>query len=174
MLNLDLIWANLFGEISMQNLDHFLAERKSLNKSLTLVTGVFDLLHEEHFVFLQKAKNLGDLLLVGLESDLRVSQMKGEGRPINNQASRLANLQKLAIADFVFILPEKFSRPEEHRALISKVRPNFMAISSNTLFQAEKARILAEFSAKLVVVHDFNPEFSSSKIIKKLNKEGKE
>lgn len=149
----------------MSNLDQFLAKRQQLNKTLTLVTGVFDLLHEEHLIFLKKAKNLGDLLLIGLESDIRVRQMKGEGRPINKQETRLENLQKLGIADFIFILPEEFFRPEDHRALISKIKPNFLAISSNTLFQAEKAKILAEFSAKLVIVHDFNPDFSSSKII---------
>lgn len=157
----------------MQNLDKFLAERQRLGKTLTLVTGVFDLLHEEHFIFLKKAKKLGDLLLVGLEADLRVRQMKGDDRPINSQAARLANLQKLGIADFVFFLPEQFSKSENHRALISKVKPDFMAISSNTLFQAEKSRILTEFSAQLVVVHDFNPEFSSSKIINKITQEGK-
>lgn len=157
----------------MQNLDNFLAQKEQSNKTLTLATGVFDLLHEEHFIFLKKAKNLADLLLVGLESDARVRQMKGPGRPINNQAIRLENLQRLGIADFVFILPEQFSKPENHRALISKIKPNFMAISSNTLFQAEKSKILADFSAKLVVVHDFNPEFSSSKIINKITQEGK-
>jgi D-beta-D-heptose 7-phosphate kinase/D-beta-D-heptose 1-phosphate adenosyltransferase len=151
----------------MSNLEQFLVKRQQLNKTLTLATGVFDLLHEEHFIFLQKAKNLGDLLLVGLESDIRVRQMKGEGRPINKQEIRLENLQKSGIADFIFILPEEFSKPDDHRQLINKIRPDFMAVSSNTLFQAEKAKILAEFSAKLVVVHDFNPEFSSSKIIKK-------
>lgn len=155
----------------MSNLEQFLVKRQQLNKTLTLVTGVFDLLHEEHFIFLQKAKNLGDLLLVGLESDIRVRQMKGEGRPINKQEVRLKNLQKSGIADFIFILPEEFSKPDDHRQLINKIRPDFMAVSSNTLFQAEKAKILAEFSAKLVVVHDFNPEFSSSKIIKKITKE---
>ena len=155
----------------MSNLEQFLVKRQQLNKTLTLVTGVFDLLHEEHFIFLKKAKNLGDLLLVGLESDVRVRQMKGEGRPINKQEIRLENLQKSGIADFIFILPEEFSKPDNHRQLINRIRPDFMAVSSNTFFQAEKAKILAEFSAKLVVVHDFNPEFSSSKIIKKITKE---
>ena len=156
----------------MQNLDQFLVEREQSQKTLTLATGVFDLLHEEHLNFLQKAKNLGDLLLVGLEADLRVRQMKGEGRPINKQEIRLENLQKLLIADFIFILPEQFSKPDDHRALIAKIRPNMMAVSSSTLFQSEKAKILAEFSAKLVIVHDFNPAFSSSKIINKTKKEG--
>ncbi len=155
----------------MPNLDYFLNERRKLNKTLTLVTGVFDLLHEEHLRFLQKAKKTADLLIVGVESDLRVKQMKGQDRPFNDQASRLANLQKLGLADFVFILPEQFSKPEDHRALIAQIRPDFMAVSSNTLFQAEKAKILAEFDAKLVIVHAYNPEFSSSQIIKSKRKE---
>ena len=155
----------------MSNLDHFLSERRKLNKTLTLVTGVFDLLHEEHLRFLQKAKKTADLLIVGVESDLRVKQMKGQDRPFNDQMSRLANLQKLGLADFVFILPEQFSKPEDHRTLIAHIRPDFMAVSSNTLFQAEKAKILAEFNAKLVIVHAYNPEFSSSQIIKSKRKE---
>jgi len=155
----------------MPNLDYFLNERRKLNKTLTLVTGVFDLLHEEHLRFLQKAKKTADLLIVGVESDLRVKQMKGQDRPFHDQMNRLANLQKLGLADFVFILPEQFSKPEDHRALIAQIRPDFMAVSSNTLFQAEKAKILVEFDAKLVIVHAYNPEFSSSQIIKSKRKE---
>lgn len=156
----------------MPNLDYFLSEKCRSNKTLTLVTGVFDLLHAEHLRFLQKAKKTADLLLVGLESDLRVKQMKGQDRPFNDQLSRLANLQKLGIADFIFILPEEFSQTKDHRALIAKIRPDFMAVSSNTLFQEEKAKILAEFDAKLVIVHDYNPKFSSSKIINQKIKKG--
>lgn len=148
-----------------QELNIFLAERKAKKQSLTLVTGVFDLLHAEHYLFLQKAKKLTDLLVIGIESDLRVKQMKGEDRPINNQTKRLENLKKWQLADFIFILPEKFSKPEDHRQLIAQIRPDFMAVSSNTAFQAEKAAILSEFGAKLAVVHNFNPALSSSKIL---------
>lgn len=146
----------------------FLKQRAQQKQSLTLVTGVFDLLHEEHLHFLQKAKKTADLLLVGLESDRRVKQIKGANRPINDQHQRLLNLQKLAIADFIFILPENFSTYEEHRQLIARIRPDFMAISSNTAFQDVKKRILAEFGGQLLIVHDFNPDWSSSKLIAQL------
>lgn len=157
---------------AMQNLAKFLADRKTKQQSLVLVTGVFDLLHQEHLNFLLKAKAIADLLLVGLESDVRVRKMKGEGRPINNQVKRLDNLQKLQIADQVFILPEEFSKPADHKRLIEQIRPDFMAVSSNTAFKKEKEMILAQFGAKLVVVHEFNPEFSSTKIINELKKKG--
>lgn len=155
-----------------QDLDEFLSKRAKEKKTLTLVTGVFDLLHEEHHNFLFKAKKLGDLLLVGLESDERVKRMKGSTRPVNDVKKRLENLQEWNLADFIFILPEQFSKPDDHRQLIGKIRPNFMAVSSHTAHALEKASILAEFSAKLVVVHDFNPEFSSSKLLENLKKKG--
>lgn len=155
-----------------QDLDGFLAERIKSKKTLTLVTGVFDLLHEEHFNFLSKAKKLSDLLLVGIESDERVKQMKGKGRPLNDQDHRLKNLLEWGIADFIFILPKKFSSPDDHRQLIDKIRPEFMAVSSHTSFANEKKRILSEFGARLAIVHEFNPNFSSSKIIENLKKKG--
>lgn len=155
-----------------QDLNNFLAMRQEKKQSLTLVTGVFDLLHDEHVAFLKKAKKTADLLLVGLESDKRVKQMKGEDRPINNAGTRVKNLEQLNLADFVFVLPEEFSRPEHHRALIAQIKPNFMAVSSNTAFQEKKAKILAEFGAKLLVVHDYNPAISSSKLVEQLRKKG--
>jgi bifunctional ADP-heptose synthase (sugar kinase/adenylyltransferase) len=98
--------------------------------------------------------------------------MKGSARPVNDVIKRLENLQEWDLADFIFILPEQFSKPDDHRQLIGKIRPNFMAVSSHTFFATEKAAILAEFDAKLVVVHDFNPEFSSSKLLENLKKKG--
>jgi rfaE bifunctional protein nucleotidyltransferase chain/domain len=157
---------------AMQNLADFLAKRKAKQQSLVLVTGVFDLLHQEHLNFLGKAKAIADLLLVGLESDVRVRKMKGEGRPIYNQTQRLLNLEKLQIADQVFILHEEFSKPADHERLIEQIRPDFMAVSSNTAFKKEKEMILAQFGAKLMVVHEFNPEFSSTKLINNLKQKG--
>lgn len=146
----------------MANLEAFLEQRRAAGKTLTLVTGVFDVLHEEHRLFLEKAKQTADLLLVGIESDVRVRVMKGEGRPVHSAPERVSNLMQLGLADFVFVLPEQFSKPEDHRRLIEHIRPNSMAVSAHTLHQREKAMILAEFDAKLVVVHEHNPHISST------------
>jgi cytidyltransferase-like protein len=149
----------------MSNLEQFLLKRQQTGQSLTLVTGVFDVLHQEHRNFLVKAKATADLLLVGLESDARVRQMKGAGRPVNSQVERQANLREWGLADFIFVLPEQFSKPDDHRRLIGQIKPDFLAVSSHTSHQREKASILAQFGAKLLVVHDYNPAFSSSQII---------
>lgn len=137
------------------------------SKKRILVTGVFDVLHEEHLQFLQKAKSLGDFLIVGIESDIRVKQIKGEGRPINSQAVRKKNLEKLRIADEVFILPEQFNKPEDHIALIGKVRPDFLAVSSHTHHLDKKQAILEQFGGKVVVVHEHNPKVSTTKLLQK-------
>lgn len=130
-----------------------------------LVTGVFDLLHEEHIKFLKKAKELGDYLIVGLESDVRVKQMKGKQRPVNNQKLRKVNLEKLNIAEEVFVLPEQFNRPEDHENLIEKIRPNFLAVSSHTKYLDKKQEILKKFGGEVVVVHKYNPKISTTKMI---------
>ena len=142
-------------------------QARQRDQRLVLATGVFDILHEEHRLFLEKAKQLGDVLLVGIESDARVRKMKGEGRPINPAQTRRANLMGWQLADGVFILPEQFDKPEDHEALIALLRPNFLAVSSHTLHQDNKKAVLEKYGGQLVVVHDHNPAVSTSQILAK-------
>jgi cytidyltransferase-like protein len=130
-----------------------------------LVTGVFDILHKEHLIFLNKAKSLGDYLVVGIESNLRVAQMKGKDRPINSQDVRVLNIEKLKIADEVFILPEEFSKPEHHKELIKKIKPKILAVSSHTKHFSKKQAILHDLGGEVVVVHKHNPAVSSTHLL---------
>ncbi|MDA1079830.1 MAG: adenylyltransferase/cytidyltransferase family protein [bacterium] len=138
---------------------------------LVLVTGVFDALHEEHEVFLRKAKEQGDVLFIGVESDVRVRQMKGESRPLNSQAQRVVALESLGVADRVFVLPEKFSKPEEHRALLREIRPDILAVSSHSPHLAEKQQLLQEIGGRVVVVHQHNPSISTTLLVQKKQQE---
>lgn len=141
-----------------------LAQRQQ-GKKIVLVTGVFDLLHQEHRIFLQKAKQLGAFLVVAIESDVRVKQLKGEDRPIWNQDRRLQALQEVESVDAVLILPDDFSKPEHHRQLISEIRPDMLAVSEHSPNLDKKKAILAEFGGEVVVAHDHNPAISTSRII---------
>src|SRR5690606_21280972 len=114
--------------------------------------------------FLEKAKQAGDLLIVGIESDVRVKQIKGPARPINNQETRKNHLSKLPMVDYVFVLPEDFSRPEDHQRLISEIRPNYLAVSSHTKHLEAKKRILRQFGGDVKIVHQFNPEVSTTRM----------
>lgn len=143
-----------------------LLKARIMDKKIVLVTGVFDVLHKEHLAFLKKAKQQGDLLFVGVETDARVKRIKGKNRPVNSQEQRIVHLQDLKIADVVFLLPEEFETKEAHQKLIQRIQPAFLAVSSHTAHQKQKKEIVEKYGGKLVVVHQFNPAVSSTKLIK--------
>ncbi len=135
------------------------------DKILVLVTGVFDVLHQEHINFLNKAKHVGDVLLVGLETDKRVKILKGTERPINSEEVRAAQLERLGIADSIFLLPEDFDSSKQHRVFIRLIAPDILAVSSHSPHLREKREIVEGIGGKLKIVHDYNPDISSSKLI---------
>ncbi|MFO1499049.1 MAG: D-glycero-beta-D-manno-heptose 1-phosphate adenylyltransferase [Verrucomicrobiota bacterium] len=73
---------------------------------LVVTNGCFDLLHVGHVTYLQAARSYGDALLVGLNGDNSVRQLKGPDRPINNETDRATVLAALAAVDAVSVFPE--------------------------------------------------------------------
>ena len=140
---------------------------RSKNYNLVLVTGFFDLLHAEHINFLQKAKAQGDILIVAVESDARARKIKGEDRPVETQALRCQKV--LAYADYVISLPEDFDHFAAYESLVSAIRPQVYAISSHTSHQKSKQFLVEKYGGKLVVVHEHNPEVSTTQIINSQN-----
>lgn len=135
------------------------------NMIVVLVTGVFDVLHSEHIAFLNKAKAHGDLLIIGIESDKRVEQIKGKGRPIHTADDRVWALLKLGVSDQVFILPDSFATPDDHLNLIKAVKPNILAVSSHTKHLDKKTQILASVNGVVKIVHEHNPNISTTQIL---------
>jgi len=86
---------------------------------LVFTNGCFDLLHAGHVRYLQQARALGDALVVGLNGDASVRELKGEGRPLNGQDDRAEVLAALGCVDFVVIFEGK--RATE---LLRTVRPH--------------------------------------------------
>jgi rfaE bifunctional protein nucleotidyltransferase chain/domain len=86
---------------------------------IVLTNGCFDILHVGHIRYLQAAKQLGDCLVVGLNSDRSVRAIKGAGRPINNEADRAEVLAALAPVDHVIV----FNDPRVTR-LVKELRPH--------------------------------------------------
>ena len=74
-------------------------------KKLVATNGCFDLLHVGHIRYLQKARQLGDALVVGVNGDQSVRALKGESRPLNREADRAEVLAALQCVDFVVIFP---------------------------------------------------------------------
>ena len=83
------------------------AVQRSDGKRLVVTNGCFDLLHVGHVTYLEQARALGDLLLVGVNSDAAVKELKGPDRPVNCESDRAAVLAALASVDAVFVFNEK-------------------------------------------------------------------
>jgi len=79
---------------------------KSANNKIVFTNGCFDIIHKGHLSYLHQSKDLGDYLVVGLNSDDSVRLLKGSDRPINNQNVRAKNLSKLDYVDAVIIFNE--------------------------------------------------------------------
>jgi D-beta-D-heptose 7-phosphate kinase/D-beta-D-heptose 1-phosphate adenosyltransferase len=100
-------------------LEHFLKINEG--KKIVFTNGCFDILHRGHVTYLNEAKKLGDLLIVGVNSDASVKRLKGPGRPINNEQDRSFVLSQLRAVDFTEIFTE-----DTPLNLILKVRPQVL------------------------------------------------
>lgn len=87
-----------------KQLEIFLENNK--DKKVVFTNGCFDILHRGHVSYLNEAKSLGDVLIVGLNSDASVKRLKGESRPINNEEDRKFVLENLKAIDHVEIFRE--------------------------------------------------------------------
>lgn len=95
------------------------ASLRAVGRTVVLTNGCFDLLHRGHVDYLQRARGLGDALLVGLNGDRSVRQLKGSGRPILPEADRAAVLAALRAVDAVVIFHEATAE-----GLAAAVRPD--------------------------------------------------
>jgi rfaE bifunctional protein nucleotidyltransferase chain/domain len=91
---------------SLKELIRIRAELKRRKKSVVFTNGCFDILHRGHIEYLKKAKSLGDVLIVGLNSDSSVREIKGSKRPIVPQEDRAAIIASLEMVDYVLIFKE--------------------------------------------------------------------
>lgn len=142
-------------------------ELKKNNKKLVLVGGCFDILHVGHVDFLNKAKNIGDILMVLLESDERIKRLKGDSRPINNQADRAKLLNCLEMVDIVVSLPDMKSGTE-YSELVTEIRPDVIAITSDDPIKDIKKLLAKRVGGKLFVVIKRREGYSTSEIVKKM------
>lgn len=94
---------------------------KKEGKIIVFTNGCFDILHSGHIQYLYDAKRLGDILIIGLNSDSSIKRIKGEKRPIINEWERAYILSALEMVDFIVIFDE--DTPYE---LIKAIKPNIL------------------------------------------------
>lgn len=104
-----------------EELRPLLAILRAAGQKIVFTNGCFDIIHAGHTRYLAKAKSLGDVLVVAVNSDASVRMIKGNERPINAEAERMETLAALESVDFVTL----FNEPDPYR-VISDLQPDVL------------------------------------------------
>lgn len=129
-------------------------------KIKVLVGGCFDILHIGHVKFLKKARSFGDYLIVLLESDENIKELKGNNRPFHNLKERKETLESLKFVDKVICLP-KIVTNKTYDNLIKKIKPNIIAITEDDSIKDKKLRQTKSVGAKLKVIKKYKSRSST-------------
>ncbi len=125
------------------------------------VNGCFDILHRGHIELFRYAKSLGAYLLVGIDSDYRVKQLKGEFRPINGEKDRKFMLESIRHIDEVVI----FNTSTDLENVVKKYSPDVMVLGSD---YRDKTIIGSEYAKELKFFERID-EYSTSRTIKNIS-----
>ena len=150
----------------IKNTDHasqLVAAWKSEGKKVVFTNGCFDLLHLGHVDYLEKARNLGDKLVLGLNTDDSVSRFKGPQRPIQDQNSRAHVLAALQFIDLVVFFNE-----DTPLNLISALVPDVLVKGSDYLAENIVGADVVKKAGGVVKTIDFVPGYSTSRIVEKI------
>ena len=151
--------------VTLDELARVAKQLRAAGKKLVATNGCFDLLHAGHIRYLQAARALGDALAVGLNGDRSVCELKGPGRPINNEKDRAELLAALESVDFVSIFPEMRAT-----RFLEMVAPSVYVkggdYHADTL-DAEEHAILRKLGAEIRFI-PFEPGYSTSRLLEQL------
>jgi rfaE bifunctional protein nucleotidyltransferase chain/domain len=157
----------LLGKISdLQSLKASIAQWQGEGKKVVFTNGVFDLLHIGHITYMAKAAELGDKLVIGLNSDSSVKRIKGEDRPVNDQNSRAALLAALFFVDGIVVFEE-----DTPINIITTLMPDVLVKGAD--YSVENIVGAKEVMANggEVKTIDFVEGYSSTSIIKKIREQ---
>ena len=124
---------------------------------ISFVNGCFDVLHPGHIELLKYARSLGDYLIVAIDSDRKVAEMKGPDRPIFSQSDRSYMLKEMQCVDVVHI----FDTKEELEGLLDSIRPDTLVVGSDW----KGKEVVGSQYAKSVKFFDRIGDYSTTKTI---------
>ncbi len=136
---------------------------KKSGKSVVFTNGCFDILHRGHVDYLVKARALGDILIVGVNTDSSVQRLKGPGRPVVEEGDRAAVMAALAAVDYVCLFDE--DTPYE---LIKSLVPDILVKGADWSVHDVVGKDVVESAGGSVKTIEFLPNRSTSKIIQKI------
>lgn len=133
-------------------------------KRIVLTTGIFDILHVAHVRYLEAAKELGDVLVVGINSDAFTKKIKGDNRPIINEHERAYLIASMDMVDYVHIFDCRLG-------IVDLVRPNVFVMSNTSHAKPEtrceqQERVISYGGE--IVIYDKMSSIHTTDIIKKI------
>ena len=138
---------------------------KELGEKIVFTNGCFDILHAGHIHLLKEAKNLGDRLLIGLNSDQSVQNLKGPDRPLNPEYARASVLESLSMVDGVTIFQE--DTPHE---LVKEIIPHVLVKGGDYSIENVVGADTVRASGGKVVLIPILKGYSTSDIITRIRK----
>jgi rfaE bifunctional protein nucleotidyltransferase chain/domain len=134
---------------------------KAQNKKIIFTNGCFDILHIGHINLLKKAKESGDILILGLNTDNSIKQIKGPNRPITNEKNRATILSYFYLIDYIILFNEL--TPEK---TISYLKPDAIVKGGDydpyNYDQMPEAKIVHEYGGEVIIIETIDKEKNSS------------
>ncbi len=153
--------------LTADDLARTLDRRRREGARVVFTNGCFDLLHPGHVTYLEAARDLGDLLVVGLNSDASVRRLKGPGRPVCPQGDRAVVLAGLRSVDYVSVFGE-----DTPLGLIRAVRPDILVKGGDWSPDRIVGREVVEASGGRVVALPFVEGRSTTDIVARIRRQG--
>tara|TARA_B100001964_G_C13913275_1_gene456886 strand:+ start:165 stop:656 length:492 start_codon:yes stop_codon:yes gene_type:complete len=136
---------------------------KSNNEKIVFTNGCFDILHRGHIELLAKMADLGNRLIIGLNTDKSIKQIKGEKKPIMDEKSRALLLASLTFVDAIILFSQ-----ETPIDLITAIKPDFLAKGGDYNINKIVGQKIVQKNGGHVIIIPLTEGFSSSKIINKI------
>lgn len=160
-------YENLKSKIVEPNqLDLVLQKWQSESKQVVFTNGCFDIIHRGHIDYLSKAADLGDVLVVGLNTDASVQRLKGPSRPIQDELSRAMIMAAFSFVDLVVFFDE-----DTPYNLINQVKPQVLVKGSDYKIEAIVGYDILQSYGGVIKTLDFINGYSTSTIINKIKTE---
>ncbi len=133
---------------TLEEMTRTVTHLKGLGYQVVLTSGSFDLIHLGHVKYLARAKEAGDVLAVGVDSDAKIRRRKGEDRPMVPEQERLEMLAYQRPVDLIFLKDDG----EERWGLIKAVRPDVLVLTADHSYGEPELKALAELCGRIEVI----------------------
>ncbi len=134
--------------LSLDDMSNRRVELRGARKTLVFTNGCFDLLHLGHVRYLRQAKELGDAMVIGLNSDSSIRRIKGDDRPIQSQGERAEILAALECVDYIVI----FDEPTAERTVAILAPDIYVKGGDYALDELPEAKIVESYGGKVTIL----------------------